>query len=125
MLNGLFNFRVKSAKDDGDGVCLVKNGRVSGGGTLMWFTGHYEEHGTEICGQVQVHRHARSGATLFGLAEFELDFEGRAHGQYAYVVAQVCGQPELKLQAILKRVAPLNSNSAAIAERLFETLDDG
>lgn len=109
MLNGLFKLWFKSAKGDGGSVCVFKDGRIAGGGTLMWYTGHYDQKAMNFWGEVRVKRHAQYAAPLFGLDEFALMFEGLAYGQYAQFTARVRGHPELQMEGTLTRLTTLYS----------------
>jgi hypothetical protein len=107
MLDGLYKVKFRTGGDEGTCVCLFKNGRIAGGGAVMYYTGEYHVTGNTFTGDLVATRHAnkKQAAPIMGLDSFHMKIEGIQSGGYAQIIAKVPEVPDLILMASLTRLS--------------------
>lgn len=79
MRDGFYTMKYKSPYDQAGGVCFVKDGRFTGGDTLVWWTGPIRETNGTVEIDLDVRRHGEHGVSIFGDHDrFRVRLKGRA-----------------------------------------------
>jgi hypothetical protein len=109
MLQGLYKVKFRSSSDEGSCVCLFKDGRIAGGGAVMYYVGTYQVVGNHFTAEIVAKRHAKRNkpSPLMGLEEFHMTMEGIFSGAYAQLIGRIPEVPDAVLMANLTRLCEL------------------
>ena len=106
MLEGLYKVKFRTGGDDGSCICLFKGGRVTGGGSVMYYLGSYQFDGNHFTMELEAKRHAKKSkpSPVLGLDEFHLTMEGISSGAFAQAVGKILEVPEAVFMANFARL---------------------
>jgi hypothetical protein len=95
MRDGIYRVRIVTPDSIDAGVCLINNGRISGGNETHYFTGEITVEHERLKGKVKATRYARATASSImpRLDEFHILMDGVACGDYAQVSEEVAEMP--------------------------------
>jgi hypothetical protein len=101
MLEGLYKVKFRTGADEGFCICLFKGGRVSGGGSVMYYVGSYQFDGSRFTIELEAKRHAKKSkpSPVLGLDEFHMTMEGMSAGAYAQAIGKIAEVPEAVFMA--------------------------
>lgn len=108
MLMGLYKMKFKTGGDEGAGVCLFKDGRIAGGGSIMYYVGEYQMlDASRFIASIVARRHGKKNkpSPVLGLEEFHMHMEGVFSGPYAQLVGHIIEVPNAILIAKLELLA--------------------
>ncbi len=108
MLEGLYKVHFHAGSEDGASICLFRDGRIAGGGMVMYYLGSYElTEDNRFLAEMEAHRHARKEipSPVLGLEHFHLRMDGIYSGPYVQMVGHILEVPESRLMANMTRLA--------------------
>jgi hypothetical protein len=98
-------FRTPFAEGTGV-VVLTPNGRLSGGDTVLSYTGHWRTDGEQFEATVFTSRHSSGQPSVFGADNLDISLTGRSNGGVTASCNGTAKQaPGLTLEAMLVRMA--------------------
>lgn len=106
MLEGLYKVKFRHGGEEGNCICLFKDGHIAGGGAVMYYVGTFTVDGNHFHGDITAKRHAKKGnpSPIMGLDSFHMTIEGLYSGGYAQVIGKIPEVPEAVLLASLTRL---------------------
>ena len=105
----------KTPRGDGTGILLLQSGRISGGDSVLSYSGTYEVDEDRFTAVVSTKRHAAGQRSLFGIDEVQIEIKGKSMGMTATCTGTAKQAPELVFQATLIRVQTPSLASSAPA----------
>jgi len=93
----------KTALGQGTGVVTLANGRITGGDTVIAYSGSCEQDGDRFTAVVRTRRYCVGQPSVFGVDEVELKLEGRSAGQMVVCKGTADQAPGLIFEATLIR----------------------
>jgi hypothetical protein len=109
MLDGLYKVKFRAGSDEGNCVCLFKDGHIAGGGAVMYYFGTFQVSGNRFTAEVTAKRHAKKTkpSPIMGLDEFHMKMEGIYSGGYAQLIGKVPEVPDATLMASLTKLSEM------------------
>ena len=103
----------KTPRGEGTGILLLANGRITGGDSVLAYSGSYQVEEDRFTAVVSTRRHTAGQPTLFGVDEVQIEVAGKSTGVTASCTGAARQAPELPFEATLIRVqtAPLASSA--------------
>lgn len=92
-------FRTPAA--EGTGVAHLKTGVVTGGDSVLTYSGSYEMNGDLINAVVRTKRHSRGHPTVFGVDELTIRLEGRCSDVVASCSGRADEVPDVPFEVTL------------------------
>jgi hypothetical protein len=103
----------KTPRGEGTGILFLANGKITGGDSVLTYSGSYEVDQDRFTAVVSTKRHAAGQPTLFGIDEVQIEVAGKSTGMTASCTGAAKQAPELAFQATLIRVqTPALASSA-------------
>ena len=102
--NGEYAAWFKTPRGEGTGILLLLNGKITGGDSVLTYSGSYEVDQDRFTAVVSTRRHAAGQPTLFGIDEVQIELTGKSTGTTASCAGAAKQAPELPFQATLIRV---------------------
>jgi hypothetical protein len=93
----------KTALAQGTGLVTLANGRITGGDTVIAYSGTYDQNGDQFTAVVRTRRYCAGQPSVFGIDEVELKLEGRSAGQMVVCKGTAEQAPGLIFEATLIR----------------------
>jgi hypothetical protein len=103
----------KTPRGEGTGVLLLANGKISGGDSILSYSGSYQVEEDRFTAVVSTRRHSAGQPTLFGVDEVQIEVAGTSTGVTASCAGAAKQAPELPFQATLIRVQASSPASSA------------
>jgi hypothetical protein len=104
MLDGFWTVQFQGVQGGGGGVAVFTNGKVFGGDSGYTYTGTYKENNNAVTARISVQNFSPGVPNVMGRqGNFELEFTGTVSGDVMKVVANLVGQPAMKLNASLTK----------------------
>jgi hypothetical protein len=94
----------KTPRGEGTGILVLANGTISGGDSVLTYSGSYQVDEDRFTALVSTRRHAAGQPTLFGVDELDIEVAGKSRGMTASCVGSAKQAPDLPFQATLIRV---------------------
>jgi hypothetical protein len=105
----------KTPRGEGTGILLLANGRITGGDSVLAYSGSYQVEEDRFTAVVSTRRHTAGQPTLFGVDEVQIEVAGKSTGVTASCTGAARQAPELPFEATLIRVqAPSLAPSAPV-----------
>lgn len=107
----------KTPRGEGTGILVLANGKISGGDSVLTYSGSYHVDEDRFTAVVSTRRHAAGQASLFGIDEVQIEIAGKSTGTTASCVGAAKQAPELPFRATLIRVqTPSPASSAQVGK---------
>jgi hypothetical protein len=87
--------------NNGAGVAHCAGGKISGGDSIMTYTGTYTVDGDAFTATLKTQRHSEGHATVFGLDNLTLRLEGKFVGKIGRYIARADEVPGMVLEGTL------------------------
>jgi large exoprotein involved in heme utilization and adhesion len=117
--NGSYSAWFKTPAGQGTGIVTLADGTISGGDSVIAYSGSYDQDGDRFIATVKTRRFCAGQPSVFGVDEIELKIEGRSTGVMVICSGTADQAPGITFQATLIRCgdqAPEHeSNSPPIA----------
>jgi hypothetical protein len=104
--DGKYSVWFRTALAEGTGVVvLAPNGRLSGGDTVLSYTGHWRTDGEQFEATVFTARHSPGQPSVFGIDDLDISLTGRSKGGVTASCKGTAKQaPGLSFEATLVRM---------------------
>ena len=99
--NGTYSSWFKTPLNQGTGVLQLTDGKITGGDSIVTYTGTYVIRGDRITGVLQTKRQTKGHATVFGIDDLTLRFKGTCDGKIAKYTAVADEAPGVELVGTL------------------------
>lgn len=99
--NGTYTSWFKTPLNQGAGVAHLADGIITGGDSIVTYTGTYEVQGNRITAVLKTKRHTEGHATVFGIDDLTLRVEGTCDGKIAKYTAVADEMPGVQLEGTL------------------------
>jgi hypothetical protein len=103
---------------EGTGVVELNDGKVTGGDTVLAYTGSYVVDGDKFTAFIATKRHSPGQPSVFGIDEVNLTLTGKFTPTTAACTGTAQQAPGLAFEAVFVRIADEPSNAAPQASRL-------
>lgn len=110
MLAGLYKVHFHAGSDEGASICLFKDGKIAGGGSVMYYLGSYDfVDDNRFIAEMEALRHARKDipSPVLGLDHFHLRMEGIYSGPYVQMVGKILEVPDATFMANMTRLTEI------------------
>jgi hypothetical protein len=107
MEEGLYKVTFQTPLGQGTGVVVLRGGQVSGGDSLMYYTGSYTLTDGQIDAQLLTDTHSNTPGmgSVLGVPKARLRLTGKFSGQSAQLSGSSPDAPGISFQALLDRLA--------------------
>lgn len=106
LVDGRYSVWFKTSSGGGTGVVVLTDGKVSGGDTVLSYTGHCEQMGDQFKATIATKRHSAGQPSIFGIDDVDIALVGRSNeGPTASCAGTVKQAPGVTLEATLVRRA--------------------
>lgn len=122
--NGEYAAWFKTPRGEGTGIVRLTNGEITGGDSVLSYSGRYEVDEDRFTATLFTRRHTAGHASLFGVDDLELNLTGQSKGTTASCSGIATQAPELPFQATLIRVQNPALVSQVIKPRFAGSLAD-
>ena len=103
---GSYSAWFTTAKGQGTGIVQFVAGKISGGDSILTYTGRYETQGDRLTAIITTRRHTAGHASVFGLDDLTLNVEGTCSGATCRCWGFAAEAPDLPFEATLVFSAP-------------------
>jgi len=104
--NGNYSAWFRTQRGEGTGIVELSDGKVTGGDTVLAYTGSYVEDGNTFTASIATQRHTQGQPSVFGIDDVDLALTGNSS---AAVTASCTGTvkqlPGMTFEAVLIRIA--------------------
>jgi len=104
LIDGCYIAWFKTKLGQGTGRVLLENGKISGGDTVITYSGSYQAEGTQFTAVLKTSRHAPGQPSVFGVDEVEIKLAGSAAGNFATCSGEVEQVPGMVFEVTLMPV---------------------
>jgi len=94
----------KTPHGEGTGIIALANGKLTGGDSVLAYSGSYEIKGDRFTAVVFTERHSPGQPSLFGIDNIELEVEGRLNGKTVSCSGHARHAPEVPFNVTLIRI---------------------
>lgn len=108
MLDGMYVVTFKSPLGEGSGVIVLRQGKIQGGDSIMYYDGSYQESGAGgFRGTLRTGQHTKvvGMASVLGDTSASLEFDAYVENGAGTVTGKSPQSPGLTLNATLKKIA--------------------
>ena len=116
-LRGSYSAWFRTSLIEGTGVVVLKDGKLTGGDTVLAYTGTYIQNGDRFSASVTTRRHTQGQPSVFDIDNVDLTVTGKSTPTTASCTGTAKQAPGLAFEAIFVRIADEPSNAAPQASR--------
>ena len=120
LIDGHYMAWFKTKLGEGTGRVLLQDGLISGGDTVISYSGSYRVHGTHFSAVLKTSRHAAGQASVFGFDDVEVELSGTAAGNFASCSGEVERVPGMLFEVTLM---PVRAEADRPPERPYNPAD--
>lgn len=104
--NGSYSAWFRTQRGEGTGIVELNDGKVTGGDTVLTYTGSYVEDGDAFTALIVTERHSSGQPSVFGIDHVELAVSGNSSATTTASCAGTVKQvPGMTFEAVLVRIA--------------------
>ena len=103
--NGKYSAWFRTALGEGTGVVTLKDGTITGGDTVLAYTGTYSQDGDVFTVDIATKRHSPGQLSVFGIDNVDLALGGKSAGRVASCRGTTRQAPGMAFEATLVRMA--------------------
>jgi hypothetical protein len=107
----------KTPRGEGTGIIVLANGRLTGGDSVLAYSGSYQIKGDHFTAVVFTNRHSPGQPSLFGIDNIELEVEGQSNGKTVSCSGHARHAPEVPFHVTLIRVQDQPSTESGTKRR--------
>jgi hypothetical protein len=96
----------KTPRGDGTGILFLESGKITGGDSVLSYSGTYEVDEDRFTAVVSTKRRAAGQPSLLAIDEVQIEITGKSTGMTASCTGTTKQAPGLAFQATLIRVQP-------------------
>lgn len=90
--------------DVGDGIVVIKDGAINGGDLAYTYSGQLDITESRATGRIHVAKWSTATTNVFGIDEYDLDFQADISHEGLNGYGTVVGHPDLTLHAFAHRI---------------------
>ena len=99
--NGSYSAWYRTSLREGTGVVVLKDGKLTGGDTVLAYTGTYFQNGDRFSASVTTQRHTAGQPSVFGIDNVNLTLTGKSTPTTASCTGTAEQAPDLTFEATL------------------------
>jgi len=99
--NGTYTAWFKTSKSGGAALVHLSDGAISGGDSILTYTGSYQLSGNQFKAIISTARHCAGHDTIFGIDNLTLRIEGSGTGKYVTFHGEADEVPGMRLEGTL------------------------
>ena len=99
--NGTYAAWFKTSRSGGAALVRLSDGAISGGDSILTYTGSYELCGNQFTAVISTSRHSAGHDTIFGTDNLTLRLEGSRTGKYVTFRGEADEVPGMRLEGTL------------------------
>jgi hypothetical protein len=103
--NGNYSAWYRTPLREGTGVIELNDGKLTGGDTVIAYSGTYFQNGDKFSASITARRHKQGQPSVFGIDNFDLTVTGTSTLTTASCTGTAKQAPELAFEAVLIRMA--------------------
>jgi hypothetical protein len=103
--NGSYSAWFRTPQGEGTGIVVLNDGKMTGGDTVIAYTGSYVEEGDTFTASITTERHTQGQPSVFGIDENDLTLTGKSTRTTASCTRTAKQAPGLTFEATLVRMA--------------------
>ncbi len=103
--NGNYSAWYRTPLREGTGIIELNDGKLTGGDTVIAYSGTYFQNGDKFSASITARRHTQGQPSVFGIDNFDLTVTGTSTLTTASCTGTAKQAPELAFEAILIRMA--------------------
>jgi hypothetical protein len=109
--NGSYSAWFRTQRGEGTGIVELNDGKITGGDTVLTYTGSYVEDGDAFTALIATHRHSQGQPSVFGIDNVDLTLTGNsAATTTASCTGTVRQIADMTFEAVLIRISDLPSD---------------
>jgi hypothetical protein len=103
--NGTYSAWYRTPLREGTGIVELSDGKLTGGDTVIAYSGTYFQNGDKFSASITTRRHSPGQPSIFGIDNFDLTVTGTSTPTTAACSGTAKQAPDLAFEAILIRMA--------------------
>ena len=103
--NGNYSAWFRTSLGEGTGVVMLKDGEITGGDTVLAYTGSYSQDGNVFTVDIATKRHTPGQLSVFGIDNVDLTLVGKSTPTVASCRGTSRQAPGMAFEATLIRIA--------------------
>jgi hypothetical protein len=103
--NGSYSAWFRTQRGEGTGIVVLNDGKVTGGDTVLAYTGSYVEDGDAFTALIATRRHTPGQPSVFGIDNVDLILTGKSTATTASCTGTVEQLPGMTFEATLIPIA--------------------
>jgi hypothetical protein len=103
--NGKYSAWFRTPLGEGPGIVVLKDGEITGGDTVLAYTGSYSQDGDVFTVELATKRHSAGQLSVFGIDYVDLTLQGKSVGRVASCHGKSKQVPGMAFEATLIRMA--------------------
>ncbi|MDB5607472.1 MAG: hypothetical protein JWP25_4372 [Bradyrhizobium sp.] len=103
--NGSYSAWFRTSLREGTGIVELSDGKLTGGDTVIAYSGTYFQNGDKFSASITARRHTPGQPSIFGIDNFDLTVTGTSTLTTASCSGTAKQVPDLAFEAILIRMA--------------------
>jgi T3SS negative regulator,GrlR len=104
LANGKYSAWFRTPLGEGTGTIVLQDGKVSGGDTVIAYSGSYRQDGDDISAEISTKRHTPGQLSVFGVDEVDIALTGKSTGTMATCRGTSRSAPGVTFEAIVIRM---------------------
>jgi len=104
LVNGKYSAWFRTPLGEGTGIVILQDGNVSGGDTVISYSGTYKQDGDEFSADIAIKRHAAGQLSVFGIDDVDISLTGRSTGAIASCRGKSRQAPGMEFEATMIRM---------------------
>jgi hypothetical protein len=105
LANGKYSAWFRTPLDEGTGVVVLQDGTLTGGDTVMAYSGSYQLDGDDFSADIAIKRHTPGQMTVFGIDNVDISLTGKSAGTVASCSGRSKQEPGMAFKATMIRIA--------------------
>jgi T3SS negative regulator,GrlR len=103
--NGKYSAWFRTPAGEGTGVIMLQDGIITGGDTVIAYTGSYKQAGDGFTADIATKRHTSGQSSVFGIDNVNLTLTGKSSGIMASCRGTSLQTPGMAFEATIIRIA--------------------
>lgn len=102
--NGKYSAWYRTPLGEGTGIVVLRDGNVSGGDTVIAYSGSYRQHGDTFSADIAIKRHTVGQMTVFGIDDVEISLTGKSTATVASCRGKSKPEPGIEMEVTMVRM---------------------
>ena len=105
LTNGKYSAWFRTPLGEGTGIVVLQDGTVTGGDTVIAYSGSYQLDGDDFSADIAITRHTPGQPTVFGIDNVDICLTGKSAGTVASCSGRSRQEPSMAFEATMVRIA--------------------